>query len=537
MMKRKWVALLLSTVMSAGLLAACSGKDSGSKGNETGKADTNTKDVNMAGFPIVKDPISLKIFAGQAASSSPNWNEVEIWKEYAKMTNINVDFQLTPFDSLTEKRNLVLAGGELPDAFHTARFASTDIADYGSQGYIIPLNDLIDRYAPNFKKMMDKFPEISKGLTMPDGKIYSFPSFYDPTFKSVLVGSQLWINDKYLKALGMKEPTTTEEFYQYLKAVKTLDPNGNGKNDEIPYASSGYGTLLDQLKGSWGLGNRGNVHSTVDVDPDTNKLRFIPAAPRYKELLEYMNRLYKEGLFNPDILTIKSAEFRAKGKEGTYGSFIYTNSKVGFGVENNDYIGANTLTGPHGDKLFSRARSPIADVGSFVITKENKNPEATVRWIDYFYSEEGSEMFFMGIKGKSYEQKPDGSLEYTDEIKKNAEQQKKYVTWMGGYYPAMLTSRTFKGGESYPENMEATKKNESYWPKEVWASFTYTKDELTQLNGLANDINTYVSEMTTKFIVGDAPFSQWDSYVAQLKKMGLDKYLSIYNAAYERYKK
>ncbi|MEF3302230.1 extracellular solute-binding protein [Paenibacillus sp. GYB003] len=540
MVNNKWTALVLSVVMTAGLLAACSDKGGGSNGPASGKPSDksdDTKGITTAGFPIVKQPISLKIFAGQSPSSAANWNEAEIWKEYAKMTNINVDFQMTPFESLTEKRNLVLASGDLPDAFHTSRFTSTDLINYGTQGYFIPLEGLIDKYAPNFKKMMDKYPEIRKGLTMPDGHIYSLPSFYDPDFKSVIVGSQLWINEKYLKALGLKEPTTTEEFYQYLKAVKTGDPNGNGKNDEIPYASSGYGTLLDQLKGAWGLGNRGNMQPYWDVDPSTNKVRFIPADPRYKELLEYMNRLYKEGLFNPDILTAKSAEFRAKGKDGTYGSFLYTNARGGFGVENNDYIGANALTGPHGDRIFSRARTAIADVGSFVITKANKNPEATIRWIDYFYSEEGSMLFFMGIKGKSYEEKPDGTVDYTEEIKKNEELRKKYVTWMGGYYPAMLTSRTFKGGEGFPENLEATKKNEPYWPKEVWSPFIFTNDEMSQMNGMATDINTYVGEMTTKFITGDAPLTQWDTYVAQLKKMGLDRYITIYNAAYERYKK
>jgi putative aldouronate transport system substrate-binding protein len=43
--------------------------------------------------------------------------------------------------------------------------------------------------------------------------------------------------------------------------------------------------------------------------------------------------------------------------------------------------------------------------------------------------------------------------------------------------------------------------------------------------------------MTTKFIVGDVPFTEWDNYVATLKKMGLDEYMNIYTAAYERFNK
>jgi len=538
MKKSKLAAVLAVALLTVGATAACSsGNDSaGTNASPSPGASSSSDAVNATGFPIVNTPIKLTFFAGKAPSAPADWNQVEIWKEYAKMTNIDVDFQLTPVDSLDEKRNLTLSGGELPDAFHTSRLSAMDVANYGAQGLFIPLDDLIDKYAPNFKKLMDEHPEIKKGLTMPDGHIYSFPTYYDADFKSVLIGSELWLNEDFLNALGMKEPTTTDEFYQYLKAVKTGDPNKNGKNDEIPYAASGIGTLLDQLKGAWGLGNRGNMHPRVDIDPATNELRFIPTAPAYKELLQYMNKLYSEGLFIPDILTVKGPEVNANGKNGLYGSFTGTNARVSFGVADNHYVGAPAFKGPHGDQLFSRARSPLIDIGAFVITKANKHPEATVRWIDYFYSEEGSKMFFMGIKDKSYTENPDGTLSYLPEVANNSEEMNKYVSFAGGYYPAMLTAKTFFGGESYPENLEAARKVEPYWPQEVWPAFTYTADELAEFTPLNTDISKYVDEMTTKFVTGDASFDQWDNYVATLEKMGLKRYMEIYKAAYDRYK-
>ena len=130
----------------------------------------------------------------------------------------------------------------------------------------------------------------------------------------------------------------------------------------------------------------------------------------------------------------------------------------------------------------------------------------------------------MGIKGLSYNELPDGTLEYTEEYNKDSS---KFVSWAGGYYPAMLTSKTFKGGEATPLSMEAAKLVEPYWPKEVWPTFTYTQDELNRFSPLSTDINKYVDEMTTKFIVGDVPFSQWDNYVSTLNKMGLEEYMKI----------
>lgn len=531
---KRFTSLALASVMTVGLVAACGGKEEGgaASGGTDGKSQGPA--INTMGFPIVKEPIKLTFFAGKAASGPANWNDLPVWKEYAKMTNIQVDFQLTPAESLAEKRNLVLAGGDYPDAFHTARLSTADLMNFGAQGVFIPLNDLIDKYAPNFKKLLESQPEVKKGLTMPDGKIYGFPTFYDPGFKSVVLGSKLWYNQAFIDALGIKEPTTTEEFYQYLKAVKTRDPNKNGKADEIPYAASGYGSLLDELKGAWGLGNRGNVHNRVDMDPQTNKLRFIPTSPRYKELLEYLNKLYKEGLLVDNIMTIKGPEVNALMQDGVVGSSVANSPHAIPGVTIKNFVGAPALKGPYGDQIFSRARSSLIDAGAFVITNKNKHPEATVRWIDYFFSDEGSKLFFMGIKDLSYTEKADGTLEYTEEYKKDPN---KFVSWAGGWYPGLLTSKTFKGGEASPESMAAAKKIEPYWPKEVWPAFTYTEAELAQFTPISTDINKYVTEMTDKFITGNTPFSEWDKYVSTIEKMGLAEYLKIYTAAYERFKK
>src|SRR5690606_24602348 len=105
------------------------------------------------------------------------------------------------------------------------------------QGVFIPLNDLIDQYAPNLKKLLDENPDIRAGMTMPDGNIYGMPTIYDANFPSVLVGSKLWYNEDWLAEIGMEEPQTVDEFYDYLVAVKNTDLNGNGQQDEIPLGS------------------------------------------------------------------------------------------------------------------------------------------------------------------------------------------------------------------------------------------------------------------------------------------------------------
>ncbi len=60
----------------------------------------------------------------------------------------------------------MLAGGDYPDAFHSVGLSTQDLITYGGQGVLIPLNDLIDKYAPNLKKILDENPDIKRGITM-----------------------------------------------------------------------------------------------------------------------------------------------------------------------------------------------------------------------------------------------------------------------------------------------------------------------------------------------------------------------------------
>lgn len=526
----------MSVAMCAMILVAGCSKDTGTSTDNMGKEE-KTANMNATGFPIVKEPIKLTMMAGQAPTTNPNWNTVRIFNEYEKTTNMDIEWQMVPTAGLVEKFNLVMASRDYPDAFHTAKLTASDLIKHGSEGSFIKLNDLIDKYAPNFKKLLDQNPALKKGITMPDGNIYSFPTYYDPNFTYLLVSSPLWLNKTWLDKLGMAPPDTTEKFYQYLKAVKTTDLNGNGKNDEVPYAGIKADNLINHLKGAWGLTNRGRTHAYVDVEPQSGKLRFVPTDPNYKEMMEFIHKLYKEGLISKDIFTVPANEFYAKGTEGIYGSSIVTSMETL--MKQTNYIGAPALKGPHGDQIFSFIGSSLASPGAFVITDKNKYPAETVRWIDYFYSEEGNKQFFMGWKGETYEELQNGDLQYTKNVTnspdgKTLEQViSQYLTWPGGSYPGIVKQKTFKA--AVPSMIEATETVKPYLPKEVWPAFIYTLEENARMNQLHADIDVYVKEMQAKFIVGGV--TDWDKYVEQFKKMGLDEYLKIYNAAYERYKK
>ena len=87
--------------------------------------------------------------------------------------------------------------------------------------------------------------------------------------------------------------------------------------------------------------------------------------------------------------------------------------------------------------------------------------------------------------------------------------------------------------------MKAYESKEHHYPFMVtdlkWLYEVYPEEQ-ERLKILANDIETYTTQMEAKFVIGQESFDNWDSYINTLKEMGLEELIKIKQAAYERYK-
>ncbi|HLR73928.1 MAG TPA: ABC transporter substrate-binding protein, partial [Virgibacillus sp.] len=242
------------------------------------------------------------------------------------------------------------------------------------------------------------------------------------------------------------------------------------------------------------------------------------------------------------IFTIEHAQYFSNGAEGLYAStYIQDPGELFSGEYRNNYIGGLPLEGPDGHNEFTAIQHPIDSYGSFAITSENEHPEATVRWVDHFYSEEGSKMFFMGFEGETFE-KLDDEYQFVDDIRNNPDDLNldqavsRFLTWPGGKYPAMTKEDYFKGAEGSEASKEAASKLHENVVEEIWPTFSYTNEEHKKVSSFGADIEKYVSEMQDKFITGDESLDDWDNYVETLEGMNIDEYIDIMQNAYERYK-
>ena len=63
-----------------------------------------------------------------------------------------------------------------------------------------------------------------------------------------------------------------------------------------------------------------------------------------------------------------------------------------------------------------------------------------------------------------------------------------------------------------------------------------TADEADRTTEILSDLDTYSQELLTKLILGQKSLDDWDSYMADLKRLGLDELIGIYQARYDRTK-
>ncbi|NGP43830.1 extracellular solute-binding protein [Bacillaceae bacterium SIJ1] len=507
--------------------------------NQTVGTEEALQNLNESGFPIVNEEIQLDVFVGKNASYKTSLEDVKAFAKYEEMTNVDIQWDEIAVDVLAEKRNLALGGGQLPDAFYAAGISSLDLLKYGQQGTFIKLNDLIDEYAPNLKKLMDEDPQIEKSIMSADGNIYGFPRILDPDFLSLRLNPMLFHNKDWLDELGMDVPETTDEYYEYLKGIKENDVNQNGdSNDEIPYGGTSIVLLVNWLKGSYGIGNKGDL--TFDLDPETDEMRFIPVQDGYKELLQYVHKLYSEELIAQDIFSIEWNTYLANAIDGKYGSTVFYSPDELLGETGESFVNGLPLIGPDGDQELATSAHPVFNLGTFTITSENENPEATVRWIDHFYSDEGAKLIYLGVEGESYEETEEGDYEFLDHIVNDPELTKeqvlaKYAGYLNmGAPPSILKQDFFKGSESSEMSLKAAEQLKPYVTEDTWPPFQYTEEESRIISTVGNDIDKYVGEMRDKFIIGEVSFDVWDEYVETIEKMGLSEYIEVRKSALER---
>ncbi|MBP1991674.1 extracellular solute-binding protein [Paenibacillus eucommiae] len=545
---RKMGVVLCSLLLAATtVLSACSkqGEDVSKETQTpkaTGQAQTSAPDETVGyTLPIVEDGSVTLRYAGWDNWYAPKSlsQNLPVWQEVEKRTGVKIKWEVAPVSQYaTSMQPKLAAAKDLPDII--ALPVELDKVIEG--GLVEPLDELIDKYAPNIKKFMEDNPVEYKKMRAFDGKLYSLAAV--TTGGALTDPMGFLLRKDWLDKLNLPEPKTLDDWYTVLKAFKEKDPNGNNKADEIPYMPQ-YG-----YKGLGLFGNAVGLHLFYSNGyyPDKDgKVRFEWMTPEAKELIVWLNKLYTEGLIDPSFLQTTEEHIIAAVSREQVGSTMHFLSRMGqfdsmsADKENkSDWMLALPPAQP-GYEPYYEKYGPIS--GNWVITKESKNKEAAIKWLDYIYaSEEGNRLMTFGIEGMSYKM-VNGEPEYTDFVLNNPEGLDPANTLRSiGAYPPTPWVRAGSGPlskspaallKNNPKALEQAKRVENMMvDNEPFASMT--AGEIEELSVISADMQTYIDETIVNFITGKTPID-WDKYVSKLQEYGMDKVLKVKQQQYERF--
>jgi putative aldouronate transport system substrate-binding protein len=474
--------------------------------------------------------------------------EMEYLQTFADAAGVEIEWEQYRATFL-EKKTAVQASGDVPDIFISGWFDTITDADFVTfRALYQPLEDLIPKYAPNIQKMFEEKPSLKYLSTAADGHIYALPKYQRYWPKNQI---RMMINKVWLDNLGLEIPETWDELYDVLVAFKTRDPNGNGVADEIPmdWAPGTGGFNVTVLLAGYGIAAPYPYGNGLYVE--NGKVGNFFADPRYKELVQFLNKCFKEGLVNPEVFTQDYTKFQAVGRGTEQVPLVgFT-----FGWEPQDRLGSEwapqyitipplrpnkDYTGP----MYWDFNYFDLNYGRNYITMTTKcqHKEAAMRFIDQFYSPEGGLQVLFGSLGECIRKNEDGS--YT--ILPPADPAMDPGTWK-------WTSAIADAGPMYisdtmvvelGEDMQALAKyDEVYQPylnavsaDSVWPGpfVKYAREETGELADLWLSLGEVISTNYSMWISEGGVEKEWDAYVRELNALGLQRWIQIHQQAYDR---
>ena len=494
--------------------------------------------------PLVEEPVTLDIVAQKAGPLTPDFDNMVIFDWAEDQTNVSINWTSIASADYQERKNLILASGDLPDAFWNTGFSDFDIVTYGSNGTLIPLEDLIAEYAPNVTAAFERYPALKAAVTAPDSHIYTLPSFIQLGSGSGIGAVRFFhaINQTWLDNLGLEMPTTLDELHDVLVAFKTQDPNGNGEADEIPFSFmfDWWCADIGDLFGAFGMPD--TIADYEHIIVRDGQVIYTAVQPEYRDAIAYFHGWVEDGIIDPESFTQDVQTYLAKGKTGDepqLGSYIWWEIEEVVGPARADeYVLVPPLEGPTGIRGVGHANGSGFGRAAFAITSANEMPELTMQWIDLFYEPYVTAQVIWGPIGTIYELDENGTLVNLP-IPEGASMGELRQT-VAPEGVGIIFNEDF--GQVVDMEPRAKQRidalNEVYLPyaeDEFYPTVFFTPEELEELDLIEFDINEFTNLRRAQWLAEGGIEGEWDSYVAQLDAMGLGRMIVFYQAALDRY--
>lgn len=507
-----FLGLLLVLVTLAASLTACTSAPAASAVQTEKPA---TAEPTEAPAPTDAPPTKISV----ALDTHPD-DKIDMSLPWFQELNkkCNVDLTVIPFPSdaaaAAEKKNAMLAAGDLPDLF-AVDSAMANL--YGPEGTFVALDKLLADNAPNLTSMM-KPEDLLPLRNQADGNLYFIPRQWE--LNSTTEGLMTYRKD-LLDAMGEKEPETIADWTALLKKAKTAYPDlitlcerGRWVDANMKMAF-GCGTVY----GNYGITAQGGV----------KKIEFLPITDNYKALINFYRELYAEKILDNGYQTIEYADWWDKdicgGKafacftQNFNRAYEATATAKQLGVEGVQWWVAKAPANPFtNEKAIYKTLSPWLGTGLAVSATSKVQVEA-VKLCDYLYSEEGNVFYHYGLEGQTYNM-VGGKPERIPANDMMAFTKARVNLGFSFMWPT-INGIAAQGYYSEPIMVDHFDKNGPLC-KPV-AIVSPIPEDVETVTAFQTELDTYWNTMMDKFITGAEPMEKWDAYVAECKTKGADK--------------
>ncbi|KRF04124.1 hypothetical protein ASG89_22325 [Paenibacillus sp. Soil766] len=366
---KRWV--LGSTILAMTLGAAltgCAKTEEGASGSPTPSAAGKVEDK----YDKLPKAISVTMYDRGAVAAEEGSYEQNRWTKWIQeQSGVQAKYVPVPRNQAQDKLNTLIASGEAPDLIWD--FDRNYIGTLVTQGVIQPIDEYIEKYSTVLKKYISENPDLKPLMTF-DGKIYGITTKRP---MNNLANAGMWIRQDWLDKVGMKAPTTEEEFFAVTKAFKEKGLSGNTNAPVVSMYvwSNVISGLYATHSTQWYL-EGGKMINARFVDRNVGAISFE-------------RKLYENGYIDKEYLTDKNSQkMMTDWAQGKSGILIGT---VGSGIDSymKDLMKNVPDANPVPLAAFSTKYGKFGvyqetDANIFVaFNKDMKNPKAAIQYLDW----------------------------------------------------------------------------------------------------------------------------------------------------------
>lgn len=394
MNKRKFAAVCAAAALTTGLLAGCGGSKEQPTSAEDAEGNVESSDTS---------PVSFSFFS---ADPNSNWNKMQdaVGKTITEKTGVTLDAEFAVADP-SQKLSLIVASGEYPDLLS----AKGDVDKFIEAGAMIDLTDLIDKYAPNIKKVYgDQMKRLR--YSNEDQSIYVLPTYSAVGTKAMVAGGGFELQHKAVKEAGYPQIKTVADYEKVIRDYVKKHPTDAEGNPTIGMTLNAdnwhmFITVTNPAAEATGKSGDGEYY----IDPKTYEATYHYRTDGEKEYFKWLNHMYNDGLLDKDSFIQKSDQYLAKIASGRVVGII--DADWGYSEAENSLKSAGKYEETYGhypvtlsDQYKDNRMQPTGFMSGWGvgITTACKDPVRAIKFLDDLASDEAQIMNNWGIEGQHY---------------------------------------------------------------------------------------------------------------------------------------